>query len=74
MPPGAERCCPPAATTATINSPSDAPFAPTQDTLPCNAENSRSPAVRRSRTDIRGMENVAATAETVEMAEASEIA
>ena len=30
--------------------------------------NSRSPAVRRSRTDIRGMENTAATAEAAEMA------
>ena len=61
--PVAERCCPPAATAATITPPSDAPFAPAQDTLPCNAASSRSPAIRRNRTDIRGVENMAAIVE-----------
>ena len=37
------------------NPPTDALFAPAQDTLPCNTADSRSPAVRRSRSDIRGM-------------------
>ena len=36
------------------NPQSNAPFAPAQDTLPCNALNSRSRAVKRNRTDIRG--------------------
>ena len=74
LPPEAERCCPPAATAATINPLSDASFATAQDTLPCNAANSRSPAVRRSRTDIGGMENMAETAETTEMVEEAEMA
>ena len=56
------------------NPPSDAHFAPAQDTLPCNAVNSRSPAVRRNRTDIGGMENMAVTAETAETAEVAEMA
>ena len=53
------------------------PLAPAQDTLACNAANSRPPAVRRDRTDIRGMENMAATveaAETVEVVEMAEAA
>ena len=50
------------------NPPSDAPFAPAQDTLPCNATNPRSPAVRRSRSNVRGRENMAETAEAAEMA------
>ena len=77
LPPGPELCCPPAATTATISPPSEAPFAPAQATLLCNAVNSRSHAVRRNRTDIRGMENMAATAEaagTVEVAEMAKAA
>ena len=63
-----------AATTATIDPPSDGPFAPAQDTLPCNTANSRSPAVRRNRTDISEIENMAATAKAVNMAEAAEMA
>ena len=61
---GSRKCCPPAAT--------DPPFAPAQDSLPCNASNSRSPAVRRSRAYIRGMENMATTAEVAKRAEAVE--
>ena len=57
-----------------INLQSDTPFAPAQDTLPCNTANTRSPAVRRSRTDIRGMENMAATAEVAKMVEEAEMA
>ena len=72
--PGAEQYCPPAATAATRNPPSDALPAPAQDTLPCNAARSRSPAVRRSRLDIREIENMAATTETVKMVEAAEMA
>ena len=64
----------PAATAAMITPPSDAPFAPAQDTLPCNTANSRSPAVRRNRTDIGGMENIVATVEAAEMAEVAEMA
>ena len=63
LPPRAERCCPPVAIAATMNPPSDALFAPAQDTLPCNAANSRSPAVRRSQTDITMMGNMTATVE-----------
>ena len=74
LPPGAERSCPPAATAGTINPPSDAPFAPAQITLLCNAVNSRLPAVRRNRTDIRGMENMVATAEAPGTAEVAEMA
>ena len=54
--------------TATISTPPDALFAPAQGTLPCNAANSRSPAVRRSRTEYQGIENVTATAEEGQMA------
>ena len=58
-----------AAATATKIHPSpDAPFAPAQVALLCNAVNSSSLAVRRNRSDIRGMENMAATAEAAEMA------
>ena len=71
---GMERRCPPAATAATINLSSDAPFAPAQDTLPCNTANSISPTVKRNRTDIRGIENMAVTAEAAEMVEEAKVA
>ena len=49
--------------------PSDAPFALAQATLLCNAANSRSPAVGSSRNNIRGMDNMASTAEATTTAE-----
>ena len=64
LPPESERCCPPAATAATINPQSDARFSPAQDTLP---------TVRRSRTDTRGMENMVVPAEAAKIAEAAAI-
>ena len=72
---GIERCCPPVATAATINTPSDTPVAPAQDTLPFNAVISRSTAVRRNRKDIRGIEKMAAgTAEVAEKTKAAKAA